>query len=268
MSSELVIDGFTFKQYTEAERDLRFPGKFTLKDYLATGGSASVYTQTDAQTGLEVAVKVISVRKNERTAWGARYVTGVAHEHECLRKLDGMPSIPKIYETFVVEGTNNYTFYQVMERVASRTVEDYIDAGELTSELVAKIVPWLLETVADIHDRHVAHRDINLMNITLDENNIYLIDFGEGQDLQTPLPDRCDLGEAPLFLDVSQIGALVFHLSGFGWIDTTSSSDQVALSLVKVEGSTYEQVIRECCQRDPRACPTPNRLRELAALYK
>src|SRR3989338_7733582 len=178
----LTIGNYSLKSLTPAE----FKAAYIKVNDLGEGGSASVASYIEVATGREVAIKQIG---ESRTYPLLKELVEIPiSEYECLRKLDGIPGVPKVYDLFVVEIPRAYIFNTVMDVVKSKgravSIAQMQRAGKITLEFLDRFIPWLLRIVAAVHDCGVVHRDIVGMNILVDTDGyFYLFDLGEGYEL-------------------------------------------------------------------------------------
>lgn len=253
--------------------------RFTIYEEIGVGGSGYVSKALDQVTGQIVALKICSFSQNDMAKYPWKDL--LISEFQCLKKLNGISGIPEVYDFFIVEG--DWTcFYISMQLISSSdgNVEDMFESGLLNSEMIDSIVSNLLRIIADVHDRNVVHRDIQLMNLMINpEDQVFVIDFGEAVDLSASfheyqvrpyvLTTEGRFGghsiETLKASDVYYIGRSVYLLSGFGFWKVPSSKEETEIQLEKATGSKYETIIRECLRFDPYERPTSARLRELAA---
>ncbi len=80
-----------------------------------------------------------------------------------------------IYETFKSDGK----FIVIEEFVSGETLEDIINSGNSSRQIVLDIIKQLLEVLIFLHGINIIHRDINPKNILVSTDGIVkLIDFG------------------------------------------------------------------------------------------
>lgn len=303
----LTIENFSLKSLTPGE----FKAAYIKVKDLGDGGSASVTSYIEVATGREVAIKQIGESKTYPLL--RKSVKGVVSEYECLCKLqvtshqlasenplrmlqitshqlDGIPGIPKVYDLFVIETPRAYIFNIVMDMVKSRgrtvSIEQLLQAGKITPEFLDRLIPWLLRTVAAVHECEVVHRDMVGVNIIVDTNDqFFLIDFGEGYDLSPTARVRPPVELSEVYItyaqdpesrfgqysvtklkerDVYDVGILLFLLcKGLRWKIPTSSADSVT-QFAASPVTKFDPIIAECLQWDPDARPNAARLRELS----
>ena len=143
-------------------------GRYRPLHPLGTGGSGSVWLAVDEQTGLEVALKVVSLEGNA----GAR----AEREAEAAARLRH-PGCLRAY-AFGHERDHVYIAY---EYARGRTFREMLRSGELTDADALEAGAQVAEALAHAHGRGVLHRDVKPANVlVLDgtEVSVRLLDFG------------------------------------------------------------------------------------------
>lgn len=158
---------------------------------LGEGGFAIVYAALREQDGLAFALKEYypealasrglngcSVQpkrsEGERLAlWRRRF----KEEAEHLRRCQDHPAIPGVVRRADLIEQNN-TVYLVMERLQGKSLREYFTEPKPAQWILGWLTP-LLDTFAQLHERHIFHRDISPNNVFLTtENKPVLMDFG------------------------------------------------------------------------------------------
>src|SRR5919199_3091840 len=149
------------------------PGTLVLGRYrplraLGSGGSGSVWLARDEETGLDLALKIVSREgtlgpRAEREAAAAAQL----RHKRCLR----------VYAR-ARDGSHVYIVY---EYVPGRTLREALRAGELDDEAALEAAIQILEGLAHAHRRGVVHRDVKPANVLLASGpdvSVRLLDFG------------------------------------------------------------------------------------------
>jgi eukaryotic-like serine/threonine-protein kinase len=141
---------------------LEIPG-YDVLEKVGSGGMASVYKARRMTDGQTVALKV----PMEQYVADAKFIRRFHREAEVAQRLDHV-SIVQTYE----HGSLGPQHYMVMEFVDGRSLEGYIEAGELTIELSAAIMQRVADALQHIHAAGIIHRDIKPANIMIMKGGI------------------------------------------------------------------------------------------------
>lgn len=132
------------------------------------GGYADVYFQKS--TGLVIKkLKEDCVRDK-----GIR--SRFKREYKITKSLEDTGMVIKVYEF------NEEDYSYTMEQ-AEQTFEDYVMNGNLDEATKIKCIRLILNTMKDVHNRGIIHRDLSPNNIFVIGGRIVLADFGLGKDL-------------------------------------------------------------------------------------
>src|SRR5581483_62872 len=135
---------------------------------LGSGGSGSVWLARDAQTGLDVALKIVP-REGTLGPRAEREAAAVAQlrHRRCLR----------VYAR-ARDGNHVYIVY---EYVPGRTLREALRAGTIDDEAALEAAVQILEGLAHAHRSGIVHRDVKPANVLLEEGrevSVRLLDFG------------------------------------------------------------------------------------------
>ncbi|RMD00240.1 protein kinase family protein [Clostridium autoethanogenum] len=99
----------------------------------------------------------------------------IVFEEEILLGIDN-PSIPKIVDTI----KNNKIYAYILEYKKGKTIEEMLfgDNHVFTPSEIYKVGVKLIDIMKYLHERNIVHRDIRVPNVIIDEEEVYLIDFG------------------------------------------------------------------------------------------
>lgn len=189
-----------------------------LGELIAEGAFGSVYRATQPSVGREVAVKVV----RPDLADDPEFIRRFEAEAQIVARLEH-PHIVPLHDFWREPGGA----YLVMRYLRGGTAEQVLARGEMTVELVGRIVEQVGGALAAAHDAGVLHRDVKPSNILLDERgDTYLTDFGIAIDIQTADGDGGPSAGSPLYVspeqvtggdlsarsDVYSLGVVVFEL--------------------------------------------------------
>jgi serine/threonine protein kinase len=148
---------------------------------LGTGGIATTYAAQNLDTGQNVAIKALSLRRLKD--WKSLEL--FEREGKVLSQLNH-PGIPKYLDYFQLDTDDDRRFYIVQEIVPGKSLQDWVESGWHPTELeVREIGEQLLEILVYLHQINppVIHRDIKPPNIIRQsDGKILLIDFGAVKD--------------------------------------------------------------------------------------
>ncbi len=150
--------GVTGKRAAASSFDnLEIPG-YDLLEKVGSGGMASVFRARRQSDGLIVALKI----PMEQYVADAKFIRRFHREAEVAQRLDH----PNIVRTFE-HGSLGIKHYMVMEFVDGRSLENYIEAGELDIGLSIDMMKLVVGALQHIHSAGIIHRDIKPANIMI-----------------------------------------------------------------------------------------------------
>jgi len=125
----------------------------------------------------------------------------IIFEERILSSIDH-PSIPKIVDTI----KNDDIYAYILEYKTGKTIEDMIfgDNHIFTLAEIYKVGIKIIGIIKYLHERNIVHRDIRVPNVIIDEEEVYLIDFGLARLVNNEryIPS----------VDFSYLGHLLLHL--------------------------------------------------------
>jgi len=154
------------------------PG-FKVLEKVGSGGMASVFKARRHSDGQVVALKV----PMEQYVADAKFIRRFHREAEVAQRLNHV----NIVRTFE-HGSLGTQHYMAMEFVDGRSLEGFIEAGELTIDLSAQIMSLVVEALQHIHQAGIIHRDIKPANVMVVSGGVT-----EGPDGPQVRPDSVKL---------------------------------------------------------------------------
>eukprot|EP01017_Pseudomicrothorax_dubius_P027242 TRINITY_DN3111_c0_g1_i9.p1 TRINITY_DN3111_c0_g1~~TRINITY_DN3111_c0_g1_i9.p1 ORF type:complete len:367 (+),score=74.51 TRINITY_DN3111_c0_g1_i9:25-1125(+) len=218
MKSSTAIDAIMSKKLTS---------RFEFKKLIGEGSYGVVRLAVDKTTGMEVAVKMYEKYK----LFDKQRVFAIQREVSILQKLNHK-NIIKLYDYYEDERV----ILLVLEYVKGESLTQRIkneDQPELEENDIKYFVGQLADALNYIHSMGIAHRDIKLDNILVDDNGyIKLIDFGfsvpihqlnEAKQANNPTkiicgtpyymaPELLDAERVSLSPDIWALGVLTYYL--------------------------------------------------------
>lgn len=178
------------------KKETKLNGRYIIKSVLGEGGFGITYYGVDDLFGNEVAIKEffpqgIVTRNNEYTdnvtvtyaKQDEAFLAGKKRfigEARVMAKFNGDQGIVNVTDFFEA----NNTAYIVMEYLDGITLKEYLKGNRQipVDELMGLLAP-LLESLDDVHQSGLIHRDISPDNImVLKDGSVKLMDFGAARD--------------------------------------------------------------------------------------
>lgn len=160
----------------------------------------------------------------------------VKNEIEILR-LVRHPNIVKCYDFFEMTNDEGEELIVIIEEYCSRgTLLQLVNKGILNEENKREIMFSLTKVVAHIHEKGVAHCDIKLENVLIDENfNLKLSDFGLSKNMNKNYSEtRCGTKE--------YAAPEMYNRGKIDFFKTDIYSLAVAFYLIEVKAFPYPDV--------------------------
>lgn len=148
--------------------------------------------------GREYVLKVIKSKAIKKSG------SKIIFEEEILSSINNS-LIPKIVDTI----KNDKIYAYILEYKNGKTIEDMIfgDKHIFTSDEIYKIGIKVIEIIKYLHKNNIVHRDIRVPNVIINEDEVYLIDFGLARiindDRYIPSVDFLYLGHLLIHLHYS-----------------------------------------------------------------
>lgn len=159
----------------QPEQQLR-SGSITIKELLACGGSAAIYSAKDS-LGLQIIVKEAVIPKNASEALKTKAIELFNREAMLLTQLSH-PHIAKIYDYFV----ENEHHYEVLQYIDGLDLRRFVkERGPQPEDFVLNWAEQICEILIYLHTQNppIIHRDLTPDNLVLRvDGKLVLIDFG------------------------------------------------------------------------------------------
>ncbi|HYN07227.1 MAG TPA: protein kinase [Vicinamibacterales bacterium] len=165
-------------------------GHYAITRKLGHGGMGVVYAARDERLERTVALKTLSVAKDEtarKRFWReARAAASVNH-----------PNICQIYEI----GEDAGELFIAMELLEGRPLSDHLRQGAINASETVSIGLGMLAALSALHSRGIVHRDLKPSNVFLTPHGVKLLDFG----LARPMPEL----DITVAADLTRAGAVM-----------------------------------------------------------
>ncbi|KAK9822343.1 hypothetical protein WJX74_010055 [Apatococcus lobatus] len=155
-------------------------GRYKMLEVLGQGSSGVTYKALDKESGNEVAVKALSLKRLSN--W--KQLELFEREAGTLASLSH-PSIPRYIAHFEQDTQQDRAFFLVQELAVGKTLAELVEEGQRLDEAeVERIAQQLLAVAEYLGQKRpaVIHRDIKPQNILLQNGKpggqVYLVDFG------------------------------------------------------------------------------------------
>lgn len=154
------------------------PG-YRLEERLGYGAMAQVYRATQLSVGREVAIKILSLKRDEQRESIARFQREVraaaklSHEH-IVQAIDS--------------GQIDETYYFVMEYVDGLTLHQLLVLYRSVAEHMAlRLARQVAEALCHLELHNLVHRDLKPTNILLERDLVKICDLGLAREVRTGL---------------------------------------------------------------------------------
>jgi len=221
------------------------------------GGYGATYSATDTETGEKLAVKILDTKRVRKD--------GIAKECSFLESLNH-PNVIQIKDHGLGSASNNqaHLYFIFMELAGGGELFDQVidrGAAAMPEDVARGFMRQLLAGVAHGHSKGIAHRDLKLENVLLNnEGVVKVIDYGLAHkysqrgdgtfDRSKPLKETCGsksyaapevlagVGYDGFAADMWSLGVSLFAmLSGFFPLDEASSKDWRYPRLIEAQES-------------------------------
>ncbi|MBQ1388567.1 MAG: Stk1 family PASTA domain-containing Ser/Thr kinase [Clostridia bacterium] len=149
----------------------RLDGRYEIEEIIGEGGMAVVYSATDIQDGIPVAIKIL----RDEYLGNNEFIRRFKDESKAIAVLSH-PNIVKVYDVSFGDRIQ----YIVMEYIDGITLKDYIEkTGPVDWKETVHFVLQTLKALQHAHEKGIIHRDVKPQNIMLlEDGTIKVTDFG------------------------------------------------------------------------------------------
>jgi len=145
-------------------------GRYLIKNEIARGGMATVYSAFDPRFERQVAIKVLQCESVRDMVSRARF----AQEAKIIASLEH-PAIVPVYDY----GEQDSRPYLVMRFMPGGTLAQRLSHGAVSPREAMHLLERVAPALDKAHQQDIVHRDLKPSNLLFDlEGNPYLSDFG------------------------------------------------------------------------------------------
>lgn len=166
---------------------------------IGEGSTGTVCIARDRNTGRQVAVKKMDLRKQQRRELLFNEVVIMRDYHH--------PNIVEMFDSYLV----NDELWVVMEFLEGGALTDIVTHSRMDEEQIATVCKQCLKALAYLHSQGVIHRDIKSDSILLaPDGRVKLSDFGFCAQVSQELPKRKSLVGTPYWMSPEVISRLPY----------------------------------------------------------
>lgn len=175
-------------------------------DAIGLGADGTVLLVSNLSNNRTMAAKRFGARPKSLPE--AKYIDNIKLEYSIGAYLNLVPN-PNIMEVADV-AQDNLSWYQIMEYYPY-SLKDRIYNGFYNDSEIDCIFKQVLLGLAHMHSLGIAHRDLKLDNLMIDnEGNVRIIDFGLSAEFEEPLSKNIHLAHGMLCFNFCKMKSLIF----------------------------------------------------------
>ena len=201
-------------------------GKYQVVHHIATGGMGAVYRATDAESGCDIALKILSPEMASRPGVIERFKREAAAAAKMSHE-----NIVQLFEWGEVNGL----YYLALEFVDGIDLQEYVARkGKLRPEIARNMILQAARALDHVHQQGIVHRDIKPSNFLVMKRErkpiIKLIDLGLAREIDNEQfritranhtlgtidymsPEQArDSGMADIRSDIYSLGCTFYHM--------------------------------------------------------
>ncbi|KAH0810169.1 hypothetical protein MTP99_011934 [Tenebrio molitor] len=166
---------------------------------IGEGSTGTVCIAHDRNTGRQVAVKKMDLRKQQRRELLFNEVVIMRDYHH--------PNVVEMFDSYLV----NDELWVVMEFLEGGALTDIVTHSRMDEEQIATVCKQCLKALSYLHSQGVIHRDIKSDSILLAlDGRVKLSDFGFCAQVSQELPKRKSLVGTPYWMSPEVISRLPY----------------------------------------------------------
>ncbi|KAL3267442.1 hypothetical protein HHI36_011568 [Cryptolaemus montrouzieri] len=166
---------------------------------IGEGSTGTVCIARDRNTGRQVAVKKMDLRKQQRRELLFNEVVIMRDYHH--------PNIVEMFDSYLVDDE----LWVVMEFLEGGALTDIVTHSRMDEEQIATVCKQCLKALSYLHSQGVIHRDIKSDSILLaPDGRVKLSDFGFCAQVSQELPKRKSLVGTPYWMSPEVISRLPY----------------------------------------------------------
>ena len=185
-------------------------------------------------------------------------------------------NIIRCYDAFNIKNERNEEMKVIIEEYCSQgNLLDYIlKKGFKDENEKTRIMRSFFEAILYLHSKHIAHCDIKLENILIDEEfNIKICDFGYSKNFNSKYNENVNSTSIYASPELKKDGKIDFFKSDIWSIGIAlyametktfpykNKSDVISNKLdIEMKNEKMKRIIMKCLQRNPKSRPNANEL--------
>lgn len=162
--------GYRFLIDRRYKSNMVINNRYLVKKMLGTGSYGTTYLCQDNKAKRQCVLKQMTKSKRKKLI-DAQY----QQEVKVLKQLNH-PGIPGFYEAF----SFHHTLFFSMEYLEGRNLEEaiFFDGKTFNERESLLLLEQVVEILDYLHARGIAHGDLRIPNVLLNQSNVYIIDYG------------------------------------------------------------------------------------------
>jgi serine/threonine-protein kinase len=248
--------------------------QWVIQDQLGAGGFATVYKARHADSGQEVALKLL----NADAALDKNVLRRFLREASASQLIDH-PNIVQVLGF----GDHARQPFIVLELLTGENLADRVKRrGPLSPEESVAILVDVTQALARAHDQDIIHRDLKPENLFLTPSGVKVLDFGIAKfprqgpgdlktatraiigTLHTMSPEQCRSSNIDARSDVYSLGVVAYYMLAGDYPFAQFHDLEIAVAHLKEPPpqlrdkmpqlpAALSEIVQRCLEKDPRA---------------